>query len=170
MAVTQPDCCGNQIVEAGEECDDGLANADVPDACRTNCKLPACTDGIKDSGEECDDGNTNNADSCTNACKVSTGINHFDGFSPFTNNNPVDVHNSQRAIEACEHYWGKPCHVGSCGGAKYVIGNHDTDCNNGATQRIWYFGMEGCGFTCNNQDYAGVSIHPPSFGDQKSWW
>ena len=32
--------CGNGIVEAGEECDDGPANNDIlAGACRTNCRL-----------------------------------------------------------------------------------------------------------------------------------
>ncbi len=51
-----------------EECDAGENNADVADACRTNCRLPVCGDGIVDSGESCDDGNDNDFDDCANDC------------------------------------------------------------------------------------------------------
>ncbi len=44
--------CGNDQVEAPEECDDGAANSDVvPDACRSNCRLPSCGDGVCDTAE-----------------------------------------------------------------------------------------------------------------------
>ncbi len=64
--------CGDGVVEADEACDDGDANADAPDKCRTNCALPACGDTIVDGGEGCDDGNLVGTDACTNACKVAT--------------------------------------------------------------------------------------------------
>ena len=51
-----------------EECDDGEANADSPDTCRTDCTLPFCGDGIGDSDEECDDANLVNDDGCSNGC------------------------------------------------------------------------------------------------------
>jgi cysteine-rich repeat protein len=48
--------CGNGVVEPGEQCDDGVANARAPDACRPNCRQPYCGDGIVDPGwgEFCD--------------------------------------------------------------------------------------------------------------------
>ncbi len=47
--------CGNGTVDPGEECDNGAANSDtVPDACRTDCRLPYCGDGVADTGEACD--------------------------------------------------------------------------------------------------------------------
>jgi hypothetical protein len=169
VSETLSDCCGNSIVEAGEECDEGAGNADLPDTCRMNCQLPDCPDGIVDGGEACDDGNQNNGDNCKNDCTEQDLIEHFDGFEKFYNTHPVNVHSVDRAIDACEHYWGQPCSAKGCGGAQYVIGNHDTNCNNGATQRIWYFGTESCGYTCNNQDYAGWTIHPPNFGGKLPW-
>ncbi len=63
--------CGDGAVESPEQCDDGEANADAPDKCRTDCSAPACGDGIIDSGEACDDGNKGNNDACV-ACKVAT--------------------------------------------------------------------------------------------------
>lgn len=47
--------CGNGVVEAGEECDDG--NAISGDGCNNDCRLPRlprCGDGIIDPGEQCD--------------------------------------------------------------------------------------------------------------------
>ncbi len=67
------DICGNGIVEPGEECDTGAANANEPNFCRTNCTLPFCGDGILDTDfgfgdERCDDGNNVNGDGCDNDC------------------------------------------------------------------------------------------------------
>ena len=60
--------CGNGMLEAGEECDDGARNADArADACRTDCRLPYCGDGTMDSGEECDGG-----EYCTEECTQKT--------------------------------------------------------------------------------------------------
>ena len=49
--------CGNNILESGEQCDDG--NNNNFDECRNDCTLPFCGDAISDQnrGEECDDGN-----------------------------------------------------------------------------------------------------------------
>jgi cysteine-rich repeat protein len=68
--------CGNGVIyERCEECDDGGANSDVvPDACRTTCTLPRCTDTVVDSGEECDDGNTEACDGCSPACTIEPGL------------------------------------------------------------------------------------------------
>jgi hypothetical protein len=48
--------CGNEKVEPGEECDEGDANSNDPDAtCREDCKMAGCWDGIIDPafGEDC---------------------------------------------------------------------------------------------------------------------
>ncbi|HEV8323568.1 MAG TPA: hypothetical protein VG389_18265, partial [Myxococcota bacterium] len=69
-----PDCpllCGNGRIDMGEACDDGAANSNtMPDACRTNCGLPYCSDGVTDvmRGETCDDGNTLDGDQCGHGC------------------------------------------------------------------------------------------------------
>jgi hypothetical protein len=63
--------CGDGVVDADEECDDGDANSDTdPDACRNNCIAPGCGDGVTDSEEECDDGadNSSEADACRLDC------------------------------------------------------------------------------------------------------
>ncbi|MFY0537863.1 DUF4215 domain-containing protein [Nannocystis pusilla] len=65
--------CGDAIVAATEECDDG--NDDNTDLCTESCTNAACSDGFIQAGigEECDDG-TDNADDadCTTTCKAAT--------------------------------------------------------------------------------------------------
>lgn len=65
--------CGDGIVDPGEECDDGPANAD--DApCSSACVSAFCGDGVVQAAlnEECDDGpaNADNA-ACTEACEAA---------------------------------------------------------------------------------------------------
>lgn len=62
--------CGNGVLDAGEQCDNGTCNSNtVPNACRTNCKYPTCGDGVRDSGEQCDTGaNTPYCQSCIVRC------------------------------------------------------------------------------------------------------
>jgi cysteine-rich repeat protein len=54
--------CGDKIVDAGEDCDDG--NSENTDEC-VNCKPATCGDGEVRAGVElCDDGNSENTDAC----------------------------------------------------------------------------------------------------------
>lgn len=61
--------CGNNTVEAGEDCDDGPAGSAT---CTTTCTISACGDGIRNTlaGEQCDLG-ANNSDTgaCTLTCQ-----------------------------------------------------------------------------------------------------
>lgn len=73
-AGTEP-WCGNGTRDPGEECDDGVQNADaLPDRCRTNCVLPLCGDGVTDNGEACDDGNRDADDGCDAFCSIEEKI------------------------------------------------------------------------------------------------
>lgn len=59
--------CGDGVVDAGEECDDG--NNNVTDACLSGpmgtCLFASCGDGYLQAGvESCDDGNGDNTDGC----------------------------------------------------------------------------------------------------------
>ena len=63
--------CPNEILEAGEACDDG--NADPCDGCSPACVLEfGCGDGSACGGEECDDGNAGLCDGCSPACALET--------------------------------------------------------------------------------------------------
>ncbi len=63
--------CGDENVDAGEECDDGKRNSSSPDAlCRPNCSLSRCGDNVLDAVETCDDGNRLNNDGCDRYCRI----------------------------------------------------------------------------------------------------
>ena len=61
--------CGDGIKSRTEGCDDGHANADKPNTCRTYCLRPACGDGIVDDGEECDRGQGGDG-TCSATCQA----------------------------------------------------------------------------------------------------
>ena len=64
--------CGNGVLEAGEQCDDG--NDNNTDACLNNCMNAHCGDGAVWGGvEACDDGNTVDTDCCRNDCTPKPG-------------------------------------------------------------------------------------------------
>ncbi len=77
--------CGNDVLNAGEECDDGNTETEVCgygvmecEVCDASCRLVAgeiafCGDRDTDVPyEECDDGNTTPDDGCENDCTAST--------------------------------------------------------------------------------------------------
>ncbi|OIO45645.1 MAG: hypothetical protein AUJ28_03865 [Parcubacteria group bacterium CG1_02_37_51] len=66
VAVNAAPVCGNHILEAGEECDDG--NTVCDDGCSSACIIEFCGDGLTQSFEECDDGNNVNSDGCNATC------------------------------------------------------------------------------------------------------
>ncbi|HYB98496.1 MAG TPA: DUF4215 domain-containing protein [Candidatus Limnocylindrales bacterium] len=71
LAFPTDPVCGNGIPQEGEACDNGAANSDAtPDACRTDCSLPRCSDGVTDAAETCDDGNLAALDGCDAACRM----------------------------------------------------------------------------------------------------
>ena len=63
-----PSCCGNGVVEAGEQCDDG--NTSNTDACLTTCVAAQCGDGFVETGvEDCDLG-AQNSNAPDAACRT----------------------------------------------------------------------------------------------------
>lgn len=77
--------CGDGIIQAGEQCDDG--NVVNGDGCSSTCQVQTgyscsgtpsvcttiCGDGIKVGAEQCDDGNVVNGDGCSSTCTVQPG-------------------------------------------------------------------------------------------------
>ena len=63
--------CGDGVVEASEECDDG--NDVDDDACLSTCVAATCGDGVLHTDvEACDDGNQSDDDICLNTCVEAT--------------------------------------------------------------------------------------------------
>lgn len=60
--------CGDNSVDAGEECDDG--NLSNGDGCNDLCQTVICGNGIVEPGEMCDDSNTDNGDGCNEDCNI----------------------------------------------------------------------------------------------------
>lgn len=60
--------CGNAVLDAGEECDDG--NTVDCDGCDRNCTLSSrCGNRIVCGPEQCDDGNLVDGDCCSSTCQ-----------------------------------------------------------------------------------------------------
>ncbi|MEZ4453909.1 MAG: fibrinogen-like YCDxxxxGGGW domain-containing protein [Nannocystaceae bacterium] len=72
-STTEPDLCGNGVVDDGEACDDGVNDGGY-DGCAPDCAAPGpyCGDGLVDGPEACDDANDVDDDECTNACALAT--------------------------------------------------------------------------------------------------
>ncbi|MBU0536102.1 MAG: DUF4215 domain-containing protein [Nanoarchaeota archaeon] len=68
--------CGNDVIESGEECDDG--NQVNLDGCDSACMLE-CGNGIIEGTEECDDGNRIDGDDCSSTCTNECGNGVLDG-------------------------------------------------------------------------------------------
>lgn len=84
FATTLTSClptCGDGVATAGEECDEGAANADgVYGGCSTMCKFgPFCGDGVPDPEEECDLGRMNNSIYGQQGCSAGCLNAHFCG-------------------------------------------------------------------------------------------
>jgi len=61
--------CGDGIVTAGEECDDGVNDGGYEE-CAPGCVLDVgCGDGVVQEGEDCDDGNRLDGDGCGSSCR-----------------------------------------------------------------------------------------------------
>jgi hypothetical protein len=129
--------CGDNVLDAGEECDSGNANSNAPNApCRPGCLLPRCGDGITDTSlnEQCDDANKSNNDRCLIGCLAATCGDGFVCSAPGCTSGPND------GREQCDG--AATCCLSTCGRracpdglACDNLGNngccHPGDCNDG---------------------------------------
>lgn len=127
--------CGNGVLEAGEECDDGMANA--PDGeCTPTCMLGVCGDGVIIPGvEECDLGPLNlDYGLCTTTC---TTARCGDGLLQPENGEECDDGNASDD-DACTH----KCKIkgGYCGDGILQDGEACDDGNG--------FDLDGCKASC----------------------
>jgi cysteine-rich repeat protein len=159
----QTGTCGDGVVDAGEECDEGPANAD-DGACTSECKNAVCGDGLVHAGvEQCDDGNSSNTDDCLNACvPASCGDSHtWDGVEECDDGNDSND-------DACT----VDCTVPTCGDGylhkglgEFCDDGNDIDgdsCNNDClTAGLWTKTYNGAA----DNDDSGFAIAADSTGD-----
>ena len=83
--TTHVAACGDGVLDADEECDDG--NQADDDQCLGNCVAARCGDGVVEVDvEACDDGNEDDSDACLSSCEaascgdglVQTGVEECD--------------------------------------------------------------------------------------------
>src|SRR5688572_15815987 len=79
----QSDCCGNNILDAFEECDVQWWEMGDDKACTSSCKMARCGDGLlyaqlQGGPEVCDDGNDEPGDGCFDCLLESCGNGRLD--------------------------------------------------------------------------------------------
>lgn len=128
--------CGDGILQAPEECDNGALNADDA-ACKVDCTLAYCGDGLVGPGEACDDGNTSDLDMCNSMCRFpSCGNGVVEGAEACDDGNADDT-------DACTHL----CLPAACGDGYVQAGE---DCDDGNTNA-----GDGCSSSCEIEAICG---------------
>ena len=139
--VVTIDCeCGDNTVDALEECDDG--NTAGNDGCSPVCLFEFCGDGVTNNGtEECDDGNTTAGDGCDASC-----VTEFCGDSITNNGTETCDDGNTAGNDGC----GPTCQTEFCGDT--IVNNGTENCDDGNTA-----GNDGCGPTCQTE-FCGDTI------------
>ena len=112
--------CGDGVVDASEECDDGPNNADDA-ACTAGCKSAICGDSLIQNGVEgCDDGNAVDGDGCGADCQIeSCGDGKVQGMEECDDGNAADD-------DACL----STCKNAVCGDTQVFAGMEECDDGN----------------------------------------
>jgi cysteine-rich repeat protein len=132
--------CGNGVVEAGEECDDG--NHINGDGCTGYCLVEItawCGNGALDTGEQCDDGNTTSGDGCSATCQDET--TPVCGNSTVETGEDCDDGNTTGGDGCSATCQDEPTPV--CGNSAVEAGE---ECDDGNTN-----GGDGCSATCQEE-------------------
>jgi len=113
--------CGNGILDAGEQCDDG--NVLDGDGCSSICLFePFCGDGNVDLNEACDDGNNLDGDGCSATCMIESycGDGILDAGEQCDDGNSLDGDGCSAKCElegggegCTPGYWKQPQHFDS---------------------------------------------------------
>lgn len=134
-AARQPICiwnkCGNLVVDAGEECDDGN-NLDK-DGCSADCKSDeSCGNEHTDDlvGESCDDGNHVDGDGCSADCRRESCGNTDVDKGEDCDGGPGEKLNEAKETLVCTAH----CLWSSCGD-EYTNETAGEDCDNGPGAR-----------------------------------
>jgi cysteine-rich repeat protein len=153
--VCLPAGCGNNIVNAGEACDDG--NNTSGDGCSADClSNETCGNGVVDpaSGEQCDDGNSVDGDGCQHDCKLPRC---GDGVVDPTLNEQCDAGdlNSNDPDAPCR----KTCQVPRCGDGIIDVQHGEVcdDKNNTSG--------DGCSGDCKSDETCGNRIIDTQAGE-----
>lgn len=152
--VCIPGWCGDGIQDTNEECDDGPARSDeLPNACRSDCRLAYCGDGVTDDGENCDDGNFVNGDGCALSCLSDETCGT--GFVDVARNESCDDGNSVSG-DGCS----ETCVSEYCGNGLIDLALGEI-CDDGNTQS-----GDGCAASCLSDESCGNGIVDFAAGEQ----
>ncbi|MCD6497144.1 MAG: hypothetical protein J7M25_02435 [Deltaproteobacteria bacterium] len=169
--------CGNNVVDSGEECDDG--NAVNTDACLNNCRAATCGDGqVRENHESCDDGgqDTSGCDAdCTLPVCGDGHVNQAAGEQCDSSGQDTSDCNADCTLPVCGDG-----HVNQAAGEQCDSSGQDTsDCNADCTLPVCGDGHvnqaageqcddanitadDGCNTSCRIEDFFGCSPDNPS--------
>ncbi len=134
--------CGNSIVEAGEQCDDG--NLIITDACTNTCRNAVCGDSIIRTGvESCDDGVLNGQpNKCNSICTgITTGICGNNVVESGEQCDDGNLNNNDVCTNTCRN--------AVCGDTYIRTGVEQCDSNSQVCNLGGYSGAQICNITCN---------------------
>jgi len=139
--------CGDGVVQAGEECDDGEANADDA-ACTSACATNMCGDALLHVGvEECDDGEAN-ADNAP--CTASCTTNVCGDSLVLEGEEECDDGEANADSAACT----AACTINVCGDGLVLEGVEECD----DIDSQFSGGGDGCSATCTREVVLFVSL------------
>jgi len=139
--------CGDGMVDAGEECDDG--NTLDGDGCTSACVVEFCGDGVTQPTEECDDGNTVGGDGCSASCG-----NELCGDGMLQPSEACDDGNTVGG-DGCD----AQCNEEVCGNG-VVQAELGEECDDGNT-----VGGDGCSALCDLESCGDGIVQPPEACD-----